>query len=357
MDSFDYLIVGAGFAGSTCARALAEAGKRVLLVEQRNHIGGNAYDYYDDDGILVHKYGPHIFHTNSDAVFHFLTRFTEWRRYEHRVLTCWEDKKLPMPINRATLRAFGGDLEAAKAALVYPYTRKQWGCAPEDLDPSVLARIQPRDSEDDRYFLDRYQVIPQHGYTRLFERMLAHRNISILLQTSYRDVLSRFDAYFRSLIALEHEEDCAQVIYTGPIDEFFDYRLGKLPYRSARFDLETTRSTYLLQPVAVLNRPSADVPCTRVTEFRHLTGQVHEKTVRCTETPCAEGEPYWPIPTAANLALAKQYKALAEETSGVHFCGRLGSYQYLNMDQAVAQALTLSARLLTKDQSHADTAA
>lgn len=352
MDSFDYLIVGAGFAGSTCARVLADAGKRVLLIDQRNHIGGNAYDYYDDDGILVHKYGPHIFHTNSDAVFTFLTRFTEWRRYEHRVLACWEDQKLPMPINRATLRAFGGDLEAAKAALVYPYTRKQWGYAPEDLDPSVLARIQPRDSEDDRYFLDRYQVMPQHGYTRLFEKMLAHPNIKILLQASYRDVAYGAFNYLNGLIGAS-----SGIIFTGPIDEFFDHRLGKLPYRSARFELETTRSTYLMQPVAVLNRPSLDVPQTRVTEFRHLTGQVHEKTVRCTETPCAEGEPYWPIPTAANLALAKQYKALAEETSGVHFCGRLGSYQYLNMDQAVAQALTLSARLLAKDQSHAHTAA
>lgn len=341
MDSFDYLIVGAGFAGATCARQLADAGKRVLLIDQRNHIGGNAYDYYDDDGVLVHKYGPHIFHTNSYAVFNFLTRFTEWRRYEHRVLTCWEDQKLPMPINRATLRAFGGDLEAAKAALIRPYSRKQWGCDIEELDPSVLARIQPRDSEDARYFLDRYQVMPLYGYTRLFARMLAHPKISIMLQTRWDDIAEMMP------LDPETERPLCEVIFTGPIDQYFDYALGKLPYRSAQFELLTTRSTYLVQPVAVLNFPSADVLQTRVTEFRHLTGQIHEKTVRCYETPCADGEPYWPVPTAANLALAKDYKQLAAKTPGVSFCGRLGTYQYLNIDQAVAQALTLSKRLLT----------
>lgn len=343
MDRFDYLIVGAGFAGSVCAERLASAGKSVLLIDQRSHIGGNAYDYYDEAGILVHKYGPHIFHTNSQAVFEYLSEFTAWRPYEHRVLASVNGQLLPVPINRTTLAAFGGDVEAAKNAIYRPYTRKQWGCEPEDLDPSVLARVKVRDSDDDRYFTDTFQFMPLDGYTRLFEKLTAHPNIKILLKTGYRE-LPEF--------LFEHRGDRMQVIYTGLIDEFFDYRFGKLPYRSAHFESHTTASAQVegkRQPVAVVNFPSASVDYTRVTEFKHLTGQAHRKTTVFYEYPSDYGDPFWPIPKPENAALYKRYAELARETPGVHFCGRLGTYSYLNMDQCVAQALKLSARLLQEE--------
>lgn len=343
MDRFDYLIVGAGFAGSVCAERLASAGKSVLVIDQRAHIGGNAYDHYDDAGILVHRYGPHIFHTNSSDVFAYLSAFTEWRPYEHRVLASVGDQLLPVPINRTTLRAFGGDEELAKAAIIYPYTRKQWGCEPEDLDPSVLARVKTRDSEDDRYFTDTYQAMPAHGYTRLFERLLAHPNIKILLKTSHREVIAPVNGAVHLCLTN------FGTIYTGPIDEYFDHRFGRLPYRSAVFQFCTIGKPQA-QVVAVVNVPDRDRgPHTRITEFKHLTGQVHPKTTIAFEHPRSTGDPFWPIPTPANAALYKQYKALADRTPGVHFVGRLGTYQYLNIDQVVAQALKLSARLLSMD--------
>lgn len=341
MDHFDYLIVGAGFAGSVCAEQLTAAGKRVLLIDQRAHVGGNAYDYYDDAGVLVHKYGPHIFHTNSQAVFEYLSAFTEWRPYEHRVLAAVNGQLLPVPINQTTLAAFGGDVEAAKEAIYRPYTRKQWGCEPEELDPSVLARVKVRDSFDDRYFTDTFQFMPLHGYSKLFGRMLAHTNIKILLQTSWREafgILGGRDGYLKPPFG--------DIVYTGPIDEFFDYRFGRLPYRSAEFIPCTFDDVERDQPVGVVNYPDADRGYTRVTEFKHLTGQQHQNTTIAMEYPTAEGDPFWPIPKPENAALYRQYRELARETPGVHFCGRLGTYQYLNMDQVVAQALKLSARLI-----------
>ena len=359
---FDYLIVGAGFAGSVTAERLAAAGRRVLVVEKRPHIGGNAYDCYDDAGILVHRYGPHIFHTNAREVFEYLSQFTAWRRYEHRVLASVDGMLVPIPINLDTVnRLYNLNLSslelerffAERAEPVAPvrtsedvivsrvgrelyekffrgYTRKQWGLDPSELDASVTARIPTRTNRDDRYFTDIYQAMPLHGYTRMFERMLAHPNIMLMLQADWRDVRE----------AIPHRE----VVYTGPVDEFFDYRLGKLPYRSLEFRFETLELERF-QPVGTVNYPN-EHEYTRVTEFKHLTGQEHRKTSIVFEYPRAEGEPYYPIPRSENNDLYRRYKELADATPGVHFVGRLATYTYYNMDQVVAQALTLAARLV-----------
>jgi UDP-galactopyranose mutase len=360
---FDYLIVGAGFAGSVLAERLAsQAGKRVLVVDKRSHIGGNAYDCYDDAGILIHKYGPHIFHTNSAEVFGYLSQFTEWRPYEHRVLASVDGQLLPIPINLDTVNRLYGtsytscELEDFFRRVAEPvaevrtsedvvvsrvgrelyekffrhYTRKQWGLDPSELDASVTARVPTRTSRDDRYFGDRYQAMPLHGYTRLFERMLDHPHIKLLLNCDYREV--------RDLVPYR------ELVYTGPIDEFFDYCFGRLPYRSLEFRWET-RDVAWAQPVAVVNY-TVDEAYTRVTEMKHLTGQVHPKTSLVYEYPRAEGDPYYPIPQPANAALYKRYQALAEATPGVHFVGRLATYRYYNMDQVVAQALAEFDRIM-----------
>jgi UDP-galactopyranose mutase len=359
---FDYLIVGAGFAGSVLAERLARgSGCKVLIVDRRAHIGGNAYDHYNEAGILVHKYGPHIFHTNSREVFEYLGRFTEWRPYEHRVLASVDGLQLPMPINLDTVnRLYGLNLTAMQvdqffASMATPvdpvktsedvivskvgrdlyekffrnYTRKQWGLDPSELDASVTARVPIRSNRDDRYFTDTYQAMPLHGYTRMFERMLDHPNIKVMTNTDYREV--------RELIP--HRE----MIYTGPIDEFFDYRHGKLPYRSLQFKHET-HDRPQFQAAPVVNYPNEHA-YTRVTEFKHLTGQEHPRTSVVYEFPCAEGDPYYPVPRAENAALYQKYKALADATPRVHFAGRLATYRYYNMDQVTAQALTLHAKL------------
>jgi UDP-galactopyranose mutase len=356
-DGFDYLIVGAGFAGSVLAERLAAGSdKRVLLVDRRPHIGGNAYDYYNDEGILVHLYGPHIFHTNAQQIADYLSRFTKWRPYEHRVLAHTDDLLVPIPINRTTInRLYKLDLtpeevEAFLVARAEPvnvvrtsedvviskvgrelyqkffrsYTRKQWGIDPSELDRSVTSRVPTRTCDDDRYFNDSFQKMPLHGYTRMFENMLDNPNIKILLNTDFREIAS--DVRYEKLI------------YTGPIDEYFDYRYGKLPYRSLNFKHET-RDQELFQAVAVVNYPSEDVPYTRITEYKHLTGQQHSKTSISYEFPCGEGDPYYPVPKAENQALYRRYLALAQQTPHVVFVGRLATYRYYNMDQVVAQAL------------------
>ena len=330
----DYLIVGAGFAGSVCAERLASAGKRVLLIDQRSHIGGNACDEYDEAGILRHRYGAHIFHCNDERVFQYLSRFTEWRPYEHRVLSSYNGQLLPVPINQTTLDAFNGDLEAAKAALYAPYTAKQWGPHADKLSSTVLARVQPRPNRDDRYFTDRFQAMPAQGYTKLFERMLDHPNIEISLNTPF--------------FSMRQFTSGPEIVWTGPIDEFFVYCYGKLPYRSARFQFETLDQAQH-QSVGVVNYPSAAVGFTRITEFKHLTGQVHHRTTIALEYPQAEGEPFWPVPTEESAARYRQYQALAAQTPGVHFVGRLGSFRYLDMWQVVAQALKLSESLIQRE--------
>ena len=364
MRQFDYLIVGAGFAGSVLAERLAsQADQQILLVDKRPHLGGNAYDAYDDAGILIHRYGPHIFHTNSARIFAYLSQFTTWRPYEHRVLASVDGQLLPMPINLDTINRFYNlrlsafELEAFFATVAEPkdlirtaedvvvskvgralyekffrgYTRKQWGLDPSELDAAVTARVPVRTNRDDRYFTDTYQAMPQHGYTRLFEKMLAHPNIKLLLNTDYREVHD-FIPY-------------RELIYTGPIDEFFDYCYGPLPYRSLAFRFETLDQQPYAQAAAVVNYPNSHA-YTRVTEFKYLTGQDHPKTSLVYEYPQAEGEPYYPIPRPENRERYNQYKALAGETPGVHFVGRLATYQYYNMDQVTAQALTLFDELM-----------
>jgi UDP-galactopyranose mutase len=339
MASYDYLIVGAGFAGAVCAERLAAAGRRVLVIDQRAHVGGNAYDEVNAVGIRVHRYGAHVFHANNSRVVDYLSRFTAWWPYEHRVLATLEDGRyVPVPINDTTLDAFGGDLCAARRALYEPYTRKQWGEAAAELLPTVLARVAPRPGRDDRYFTDRFQAMPADGYARLFERILDHPNITVQLETPYAVTAASPTAF-------------GALIWSGAIDVFFDRCLGPLPYRSAQFVFDTFFGEARVQPVGVVNYPSEKLAFTRAIEFKHLTGQVHPDTTVALEYPTADGEPFWPVPTAANLARCRQYQALARERRDVHFVGRLGTYKYIDMDVAVAQALALT-RTLLKGNTH-----
>jgi len=354
---FDYLIVGAGFAGSVLAERLANgSGKKVLICDRRPHIAGNAYDFYNDAGILIHKYGPHIFHTNSRDVFDYLTRFTEWREYQHRVLANVDGMHLPIPINLDTInKLYGLNLTAFEVEEFFQkvaepiehiktsedvvvskvgrelyekffrnYTVKQWGLDPSELDASVTARVPTRTNRDDRYFTDTYQAMPKYGFTRMFENMLDSPNIKILLNCDYREIINAIP--FRKLI------------YTGPIDSYFDYRYGKLPYRSLEFKHET-HDMKVFQQAPVVNYPNEQA-YTRITEFKYLTGQEHEKTSIVYEFPQAEGDPYYPVPRKENADIYAKYKALADARPDVHFVGRLATYRYYNMDQIVAQSLT-----------------
>jgi UDP-galactopyranose mutase len=354
---FDYLIVGAGFAGSVLAERLANgSNKKILICDKRPHIGGNAYDCYNDDGILIHKYGPHIFHTNSKDVFDYLSRFTEWREYQHRVLANVDGMLVPIPINLDTInKLYGLNLSAHEVQDFFDkvrekretvrtsedvvvnavgkelyekffrnYTRKQWDLDPSELDASVTARVPTRTNRDDRYFTDTFQAMPKHGYTKMFEKMLDSPNIKIMLNCDYREIVK--EVPFR------------EMIYTGPVDAFFDYCYGKLPYRSLEFKHET-HDTEVFQPAPVVNYPN-EQPYTRITEFKYLTGQTHKKTGIVYEYPRAEGDPYYPIPRPENSELYLKYKALADLEPDVHFVGRLATYKYYNMDQIVAQALT-----------------
>jgi UDP-galactopyranose mutase len=359
---YDWLIVGAGFAGSVIAERLAsQRNERVLLIDRRPHIGGNAYDRYDEAGLLIHQYGPHIFHTNSKQIFDHLSQFTAWRPYEHRVLAEVDGKLLPIPINLDTvnklyrLNLTSEELEgwfASRAEKLDEiktsedvvvskvgrelyekffrgYTRKQWGLDPSELDKSVTARVPTRTNRDDRYFGDEYQFMPKHGYTRMFERMLDHPNINVMTQTEYEDV--------KDVVPYR------RVIYTGPIDEFFDYRFGKLPYRSLHFRHVMLDKEWH-QPVAVVNYPQ-DQDYTRVTEYKHLTGQQHPTTSMTYEYPAAEGDPYYPIPRPENAELLRRYEQLARTVPDVWFVGRLATYRYYNMDQVVGQALATFAKI------------
>jgi UDP-galactopyranose mutase len=359
---YDWLIVGAGFAGSVLAERLAnERNERVLLIDRRNHIGGNAYDRYDDDGLLIHQYGPHIFHTNSQQIFDYLSRFTEWRFYEHRVLAEVDGKQVPIPINLDTVNKLYGlnltseqlkdwfaeraekvdEIKTSEDVVVSAvgrelyekffrgYTRKQWGLDPSELDKSVTSRVPTRTNRDDRYFTDEFQFMPKHGYTRMFEKMVSHPNIHIMTQTDYEDV--------------KHVVPHRRVIYTGPIDEYFNFQFGKLPYRSLRFEHVTLDEPWH-QSVGVVNYPQTH-DYTRVTEYKYLTGQEHAKTALTYEYPSAEGDPYYPIPKPENQELFKKYERLALATPDVWFVGRLATYRYYNMDQIVGQALATFRRI------------
>jgi UDP-galactopyranose mutase len=367
---FDYLIVGAGFAGSVLAERLARgSNKKVILCDKRPHIGGNAYDHYNEAGILVHKYGPHIFHTNSREVFEYLSRFTEWRSYQHRVRACVDGQIVPIPINLDTINTlYGLNLTSFEVADFFKkvaepikhirtsedvvvsqvgrelyekffrnYTRKQWGLDPSELDSSVTSRIPTRTNRDDRYFTDTYQAMPLYGFTRMFENMLDHPNIKVLLNCDYREIEK--DIPFR------------EMIYTGPVDAFFGYCYGKLPYRSLEFKHET-HNVATFQPAPVINYPNEHL-YTRVTEFKYLTGQEHAKTSIVHEFPRSEGDAYYPIPRSENAALYAKYKALADRTPGTHFVGRLATYKYYNMDQIVGQALTTYAKMMSSTRKEA----
>ncbi|QMU30240.1 UDP-galactopyranose mutase [Adhaeribacter radiodurans] len=364
---FDYLIVGAGFAGSVLAERLAtRSNKKVLIIDKRSHIAGNAYDHYNEEGILVHKYGPHIFHTNSKDVFDYLSQFTEWRSYEHRVLASVDGQLVPIPINLDTINKLYGlnltsfeledwfesvaeqvpvvrtseDVVVSKVGrelyekFFRNYTRKQWGMDPSELDKSVTSRVPTRTNRDNRYFTDTYQAMPLNGFTAMFEKMLAHPNIKVMLNTDYKEIID--------LIPFK------EMIFTGPVDEYFDYQFGKLPYRSLDFKHETLNTETFL-PTAVVNYPNEHA-YTRITEFKYLTGQKHTKTSVVYEYPQADGDPYYPVPRPENAELYNKYKKLADQTPNVHFVGRLATYKYYNMDQVVAQALTLYKKLTEKTE-------
>ena len=361
---YDFLIVGAGFSGCVLAERLtSQLGKTVLLIDRRPHLGGNAYDEVNAAGHLIHRYGPHIFHTNSAEIFGYLSAFTAWRPYEHRVLAdLGQDLQVPIPINRTTLnQVFGLSLQTDNEAELFlaarreplaniltsedavvaaigrelyelffrGYTQKQWGCDPRLLDASVTSRVPTRTNDDDRYFTDRFQAMPARGYTEMFEAMVNQPGLEVRLNTDFSEVAPRH--YHR-------------LIYTGPIDAFFGCRFGPLPYRSLRFDHQTL-STAWRQSVGTVNYPSPHVPYTRITEYKHITGQTSDSTSITIEYPADEGDPYYPIPNPEASALFKRYEALAREQAGVTFVGRLATYKYLNMDQVVGQALAGYRRL------------
>ena len=360
------LIIGAGFAGAVVARELAEAGHKVLVMDRRKHIAGNAYDVKDEHGILIHQYGPHIFHTNSERIFNYLSKFTEWHPYEHRVRGVVNGQEYPFPINRDTLnQLYDLDLTEEQAAEYFEkvrepkekvltsedvvlnsvgrdlyekfflnYTKKQWGLEPSQLKAGVAARIPTRTNTDDRYFTDTYQAMPLHGYTAMFENMLNHPNITVKLSTDYKDLLAQ---------GVEYDH----LIYTGCIDEFYDYKFGKLPYRSLRFEHQHLENTEQYQSVGTINYPN-DFEFTRITEFKHLTGQQHPATSIVREYPTAEGDPYYPIPRDENEALFKKYKSLADCEKNVTFVGRLAEYRYYNMDQVVGAALNAVDKILER---------
>jgi len=360
---FDYLIVGAGFAGSVLAERLAtQANKKVLIIDQRNHIGGNAYDYYNKDGILIHKYGPHIFHTNSRDVFDYLGQFTPWRSYEHKVLASVDGQLVPIPINQNTINKLYGlnlsssEVEEFMNSKAEPlsriktsedvvvskvgrelyekffrgYTRKMWDLDPSELDASVTARVPTRTNKDDRYFTDTYQAMPLHGYTRMFQKMLDHPNIKVMLNTDYKEIVD--------VIPYKH------LIYTGPIDSYFNYCFGKLPYRSLEFKFETIDSE-TFQATGTVNYPNEQA-YTRITDFKYLTGQKHPKTTVVYEFPKAEGDPYYPVPRPENAEIYKKYQQLAASMTNTYFVGRLATYKYYNMDQVVAQSLTMFKKIM-----------
>jgi UDP-galactopyranose mutase len=370
----DWLIVGAGYTGSVLAERIAsQLDQTVLLVDQRNHIGGNAYDYYDENGILIHQYGPHIFHTNALHVWEHLSQFTEWRHYQHEVLGVVDGKQVPIPFNFNSLEALfpkayadklikqlldnygfnvkvpilklrentSGDLKFL-ADYVYDnvfkhYTQKQWGLTPEELGPSVTARVPIYLSRDNRYFQDTYQGLPKHGYTPMFQKMLDHPNIRVMLNTPYHDIADQVQY--------------KKMIFTGPIDVFFDHKHGELPYRSLRFDFDYQEAEQV-QAVGTVNYPN-EYTFTRTTEFKTLTGQKHHGTTCVTEYPQphvhGKTDPYYPIPKEEYRALCRLYEAEAEKIKDkVLFAGRLADYKYYNMDQAVARALSLFEKQIRK---------
>jgi UDP-galactopyranose mutase len=360
--SIDVLVVGAGYAGSVVAERLASAGRRVMVVDGRPHVAGNAHDGYDERGVLVHRYGPHMFHTNSRRIFEYLSRFTRWRPYEHRTLASVDGKLLPIPINLDTVNGLYGldlDEEGFKGFLervreprsplltsedvvlnavgrdLYErffknYTSKHWGLDASQLSAGVAARVPVRTDRDDRYWTDEFQGVPLEGYTKMFEAMLDHPNISVELGIDFHDIRERIRA--------------SHLVYTGPVDAYFDHRFGRLPYRSLRFEHVHLPNRRRFQRVATINYPN-EHDFIRVTEFKHITGQRHLGTSIVREYPQSEGDPYYPVPRPENRALYEKYRNLAARERGVTFVGRLAQYRYYNMDQVVGAALKAAAKI------------
>ena len=367
MYEYDYLIVGAGFAGCVMAERLAsQCDKKILLVEKRSHIGGNAFDEFNELGILVHRYGPHLFHTNSKKVFEYLSKFTEWEKYEHKVLASLNNELYPIPINRITInKLYNLNLRTVREVEEYLknvkeerypvlnsedlivnqvgydlfeiffkyYSKKQWNVEPKDLSPSVCGRIPVRYNVDCRYFNDKYQYMPKKGYTEMFKKMISHKNIEMVLNEDYKNVVNDFKFN--------------EIIYTGPVDYFFDYEFDELPYRSIRFEFKNYRKEKF-QEAAQINYVDESVEHTRVVEFKQITGQLSNKTTVSFEYPKVDGEPYYPVPTENNRLQYLKYKERADKLKNVIFCGRLAEYQYYNMDQVVANTLKEFKRLSIK---------
>ncbi|MGA7243085.1 MAG: UDP-galactopyranose mutase [Terracidiphilus sp.] len=360
----DVLVVGAGFAGSVIAERCASAGRQVLLIDKREHVGGNAYDESDAQGVLVHRYGPHIFHTNAPLVSEYLSQFTDWIPYEHRVLASLDKKLYPIPINQTTInRLYGLSLDEAGVARFLEsvreprspirtsedvvlstigrdlcdkffrgYTRKQWGLDLSALSATVAARIPVRTNSDDRYFTDSFQKMPAEGFTAMFARILEHPRIHVELGIDFRELRQR--------------AEWKLLFYTGPIDEYFDFRFGPLPYRSLRFEHQHLSGVEQFQPVGTVNYPKDDDLFTRITEFKHLTGQQHSGTSIVREYSTSEGDPYYPIPRPENNEIYQKYATEAASERLAFFVGRLAQYRYYNMDQVVAAALKASETVL-----------
>ena len=360
---YDIVIIGAGISGSVLAERYAQTGKKVLIIEKRNHIGGNCYDFIDENNILVSKYGAHLFHTNDEDVWQYVNRFAQWYPWEHKVIADVDGKLVPIPVNITTVnKLFDRDIQTEEemqqwlennrpdiknpangkdAALskVGPvlyekmfrhYTKKQWDKFPEELDASVLNRIPVRTNKDDRYFTDKYQALPIGGYTKLFEKMLNHPNIHVMLNTDYFEIKETIKGY-------------EKLFYTGPIDAFFQFKHGlkeKLEYRSINFVVETVDMEYF-QSNSVVNYPGTEVDYTRIIEYKHFGNQKSDKTTIVKEYTVADGDPYYPVPNEKNQRIYEKYKKEADKLTDIFFVGRLANYKYFNMDQAFKNTLDL----------------
>lgn len=364
MEKYDYLVVGAGISGCTISERLASFGRKVLLIDKRDHLGGNCFDFYDSAGVLIHKYGPHYFRTDSPEVEEYLSNFTRWIPHRYKVKVRIGNKLFSFPINKKTLEQFFSKKFKSEKEVEFfvnslkdqrikipknaeeqvlcligekiyksffeGYTQKQWGISPKELDPSVTARIPIRFNEDDDYLRERFQAMPQEGYTQMIKKMVGQKNITLKLNTPYRK---------------DFKNIAKKIIWTGRIDEYFDFKFGKLPYRSLNFLFTSFYNKSFVQEEGQINYPSLSVPYTRIVEIKHVTHQNCPNTTLSIETPSKEGDPYYPLPTKEANYLYERYLEESKKEEGVYFLGRLAKYKYLNMDQCVLEALNLFSKI------------